>query len=208
MTENDDIRVCGRAVSMNYFFLLFKGFETLDLFGPVEIFGRTPCAGLNYVSTEGGVITSAQGAQINTVKADILPCNSVLLIPGGMGTRILVNDAGFIRRIRELADSAEYVLSVCTGSALLAAAGLLKGRKATSNKYGFEWVKSTGDAEWVGNARWVHCGKYYTSSGVSAGIDMALGFVADIYGRDIAEENARKSEYLWNDNADNDPFAI
>ena len=191
---------------MNFYFLLFDRFETLDLFGPVEILGRAPDAGLHYVSTDGGVITSAHGAQIKTSKVDILPGNSVLLIPGGAGTRFLVNDAAFLEKIRELANSAEYVLSVCTGSALLAAAGLLEGKKATSNKFAFEWVKSTGDAEWVGIARWVHCGKYYTSSGVSAGIDMALGFVADNYGRDIAEENAKKAEYIWNDNADNDPF--
>ena len=191
---------------MNFYFLLFDRFETLDLFGPVEIFGRTPDAGLHYVSTDGGVITSAHGAQIKTSKVDILPGNSVLLIPGGAGTRILVNDASFLEKIRELANSAEYVLSVCTGSALLAAAGLLEGKKATSNKFAFEWVKSTGDAEWVGKARWVHYGKYYTSSGVSAGIDMALGFVADTYGRDVAEENAKNAEYIWNDNADNDPL--
>lgn len=193
---------------MNYYFLLFDRFETLDLFGPVEIFGRTPGAVLHYISKDGGVITSAQGAQINTLKAEKLPANSVLLIPGGMGTRPLVNDKVFLGMIRELSDSAEFVLSVCTGSTLLAASGLLKGRKATSNKYAFEWVKSTGDAEWVGKARWVHDGKFYTSSGVSAGIDMALKFVADYYGRDIAEENAKKAEYIWNDSADNDPFAL
>ena len=115
---------------MNFYFLLFDRFETLDLFGPVEIFGRTPDAGLHYVSTDGGVITSAHGAQIKTSKVDILPGNSVLLIPGGAGTRILVNDASFLEKIRELANSAEYVLSVCTGSALLAAAGLLEGKKS------------------------------------------------------------------------------
>ena len=193
---------------MDYYFLLFDRFETLDLFGPAEIFGRTPDAGLHYISADGGVITSAQGAQINTLKADILPGNSVLLIPGGVGTSVLVNDMGFLGKIRELADSAQFVLSVCTGSALLAAAGLLKGIKATSNKCAFEWVKSTGDAEWVEKARWVRYGRFYTSSGVSAGIDMALGFVADHYGRDIAEENAKKAEYIWNDNADYNPFAV
>ncbi len=193
---------------MNYYFLLFDRFESLDLFGPVEIFGRMPDAILHYISIDGGVITSAQGAQIHTEKAEILPAGSVLLIPGGMGTRPLVHDAAFLGRIRELSDSAEFVLSVCTGSTLLAAAGLLKGRKATSNKYAFEWVKTTGDAEWVGKARWVHDGKFYTASGVSAGIDMALQFVADRYGRDAAEENAKRAEYIWNDQAENDPFAL
>ncbi len=192
---------------MNYYFLLFDQFESLDLFGPVEIFGRTPDASMNYVSMEGGLIRSAQGAQIHTQKAKLLPEGSVLLIPGGMGTRPLSKDGAFLARLKELADSAEYVLTVCTGSALLAAAGILQGVRATSNKFAFEWVKSTGRAEWVGKARWVRDGKYYTSSGVSAGIDMALGFVADHYGREAAEENARKAEYLWNADAEEDPFA-
>ena len=192
---------------MNYYFLLFDQFESLDLFGPVEIFGGALAASMNYVSMEGGLIRSAQGAQIHTQKAELLPEGSVLLIPGGMGTRPLSKDGAFLARLKELAGSAEYVLTVCTGSALLAAAGILQGVKATSNKFAFEWVKSTGGAEWVGRARWVRDGKYYTSSGVSAGIDMALGFVADHYGREAAEENARKAEYLWNADAEEDPFA-
>lgn len=191
---------------MNFYFLLFDQFESLDLFGPVEIFGRVPDSELHYISMEGGLITSAQGAEINTLKVRVLPADSVLLILGGMGTRSLVTDNVFLSGLKELADSASYVLSVCTGSALLAAAGILSGRRATSNKYAFEWVKSTGDACWVGKARWVHDSKFYTSSGVSAGIDMALGFVADHYGKDVAEDNARKAEYIWNDNADSDPF--
>lgn len=192
---------------MNYYFLIFDRFESLDLFGPVEIFGRTADALLTYISMDGGMIAGAQGAEINTVKAGSLPPGSVLVIPGGMGTRTLVNDSRFLAGLKELSDSAAYVLSVCTGSALLAAAGVLSGRKATSNKHAFEWVKSMGDAEWVRKARWVRDGRFYTSSGVSAGIDMALGFVADHYGREAAEENARMAEYIWNDDPGRDPFA-
>ncbi len=192
---------------MNYYFLMFDQFESLDLFGPVEIFARTPDASLHYISMDGGTITSAQGAVIMTEKADILPAGSVLLVPGGMGTRPLVRDTHFLAGLRKLCGSAAYVLSVCTGSALLAAAGVLSGKKATSNKIAFTWAKDSGEAEWIRKARWVRDGNIYTSSGVSAGIDMALGFVADHYGREAAEENARRSEYVWHDNAEEDPFA-
>ncbi|WP_412147139.1 DJ-1/PfpI family protein [Limosilactobacillus mucosae] len=192
---------------MNFYFLLFERFETLDLFGPVEIFGRVANASLNYISLNGGVITSAQGTRILTQKAASLPANSALVIPGGRGTRPLVNDKEFLDGLAALCDSADYVLSICTGSALLAAAGILYEIKATSNKNAFDWVKGVGDAVWIRKARWVHDGRFYTSSGVSAGIDMALGFVADHYGRDAAKENARQAEYVWNDDPENDPFA-
>lgn len=192
---------------MNFYFLLFDKFETLDLFGPVEIFGRIPDARLNYISTKGGIITSAQGTQILTQKAAKLPDDAVLVVPGGRGTRPLVKDADFLARLKDLADLAANVLSICTGSALLAAAGVLVNVKATSNKYAFEWVTSTGDAVWIRKARWVHDGRFYMSSGVSAGIDMALGFVADHYGLDAAKANAQRAEYIWNEDSEVDPFA-
>ena len=96
-------------MNMHYHFLLFDQFETLDLFGPVEIFGYAPAAVLHYISMDGGIIVSAQGARIHTMKADPLPDDSVLLVPGGMGTRRLVRDAVFLERLRELSDSAAYV---------------------------------------------------------------------------------------------------
>ena len=110
---------------MKFYFLLFDNFESLDLFGPVEIFGRIPGAELHYVSLEGGIVTSGQAARIETEKAKLLPPDGVLLIPGGMGTRALVKDQAFLAKLKELADSAAYVLTVCTGSALLAAAEML-----------------------------------------------------------------------------------
>ena len=116
----------------------------MDLFGPVEIFGRIPDARLNYISMKGGIITSAQDTQILTQKAAKLADNAVLVIPGGRGTRPLVKDADFLARLKDLADSAANVLSICTGSAFLAAAGVLVNVKATSNKNAFEWVTSTG----------------------------------------------------------------
>ena len=85
--------------------------------------------------------------------------------------------------------------------------GLLDERRATSNKRAFEWVQSVNtNVEWIQTARWVVDGKFYTSSGVSAGMDMALGFVADIVDTETAEEIAYAIEYVWNSDKDNDRF--
>lgn len=123
--------------------------------------------------------------------------------------RPLVDDGAFCEKLKKLADAATWCLAVCTGSALLARTGLLAGRRATSNKRSFDWVVSVApDALWQRKARWVVSGKYYTSSGVSAGIDMALGFIADRYGREKALAIARGMEYVWHEDAADDPFAV
>ncbi|MGV3022842.1 DJ-1/PfpI family protein [Streptococcus suis] len=132
----------------------------------------------------------------------------VLLLPGGRGTRTLVENEAFLTSLGQLAEQASFVLSVCTGSALLAKAGLLDAKEATSNKLAFDWVTSQGLAvNWKRQARWVHDGKYYTSSGVSAGMDMVLGFVRDQFGQELAEQIARQAEYHWQDDPDRDDFA-
>lgn len=92
------------------------------------------------------------------------------------------------------------VMTVCTGSALAAAAGLLDGLRATGNKRAFDWAMSMGEKVlWQRDARWTRDGKFYTAAGVSAGIDMALGFVADHFGRERALSIAEGMEYCWNE---------
>lgn len=190
--------------------LLFDDFETLDAFGPAEIIGRlTASYTLDYFSSNGGIVTSRQKVQVHTRSLEEMPSGGVLLIPGGMGTRTLVTDEGFIRELTLAANSASYVLTVCTGSALLAKTGLLNNRQATSNKRAFDWVKSVNDAvAWVSHARWVVDGPYYTSSGVSAGMDMTLGFIADLFDPSTAQSTADSIEYIWNSNKDFDPFSV
>lgn len=135
--------------------------------------------------------------------------NNTLFIPGGAGTRALVDDVQTIDLLRELTLKSTYTLSVCTGSALLAKTGLLKNINATSNKKAWEWVGSIDeDVKWQKSARWCVDGKFYTSSGVSAGIDMSLGFVKDLYGEQKAEDIAKHIEYIWNKDSTNDPFAV
>lgn len=186
--------------------LLFDGFTALDAFGPAEVLERLPGAQLRFVSARGGVVTGGGGVRVVT-EAAAIGCD-VLLVPGGMGTRTLAKDAEFLALLRTLSDKATYCLSVCTGSALLASCGALDGRRATSNKRAFAWAVSTGARVlWQPRARWTVDGRFYTSSGISAGIDMALGFVCDRLGRGAADEIARALEYRWNDDAAADPFA-
>lgn len=189
--------------------LLFDGFETLDAMGPAEIIGVMPERfHLQLCSPNGGLIHSDQNVRVETEPFSAIRPGGVLLIPGGFGTRRLMGDPEYLRRLAAIAQDAEYVLTVCTGSALFAKTGLLDGRAATSNKMLFPLAQAAGpDVMWRREARWVRDGKYYTSSGVTAGMDMTLGFVADTVGYEAAKTVARAMEYLWNEDRDSDPFA-
>lgn len=182
--------------------------ETLDIFGPLEILGKVQEYDIHYYSQNGGMITSRQKTQIITEDIDLADKKGILVIPGGQGTRELVNDESFLNMLKVIAEESGFCLSICTGSALLAKANVLNGKSATSNKQAFEWVKSINDTvNWVQKARWVVDGKYYTSSGVSAGIDMTLGFVSDRFGEEKANEIAYNIEYVWNSDSKNDLFS-
>ncbi len=192
---------------MNINVILFTDFETLDVFGPVEVFGKVENYAIGYYSQQGGIVSNKDGLRIETQKIDDIKINDVLFIPGGLGTRKEVENTGLIDQIKQLAEKSRYVLTVCTGSALLARTGLLDGKKATSNKRAFDWVKSNSDrVNWIQQARWIVDGKYYTSSGVSAGIDMTLGFVSDLLGKNTAEAIAFRIEYSWQSDKQHDDF--
>ena len=118
-----------------------------------------------------------------------------------------MNNKQFLQALTHLATSADWVLSVCTGSALLAKARLLDGRQATSNKRAWQWIISQSQqVNWVAQARWVVDGKFYTSSGVSAGMDMALGFIADRQDIEVARQIAHDIEYRWHEDSTQDEF--
>jgi transcriptional regulator GlxA family with amidase domain len=189
--------------------ILFQNFETLDVFGPVEIFGKLKeLYQIEYYSETGGIIESSQGVKVVTQPWIELNTEGILFIPGGQGTRLLVQNNDYILRLKEYVISAKYCLTVCTGSGLLARTGLLQNRYATSNKRAFEWAISMDNhVKWLKKARWAVDGKYYTSSGVSAGMDMTLAFVADRHGRELAEEIADSIKYVWNQDKDDDVFA-
>jgi transcriptional regulator GlxA family with amidase domain len=193
--------------------LLFECFELLDVFGPLEAWGiHAQSSGECTIVTtaeEAGAVKSAQGPRaLADYKLADCPRIDVILVPGGIGTRREVSNAGLLKWLCERAEQAEIVTSVCTGAALLARAGLLDRRRATSNKFAFKWVTEQGPAvEWIKQARWVEDGKFATSSGVSAGIDMTLALIAKLAGAETAERIAIRMEYEWHRDPSWDPFA-
>ncbi len=192
--------------------VLFDGFELLDVFGPLEAFGKLAESGKCRVITLAecaGTVASAQGprAVADYGLADC-PRLHMLLVAGGIGTRREVENRRLIDFIRSRAAEAEVVMSVCTGAGLLARAGLLDGRRATTNKRAFAWPVSQGpEVNWVREARWVEDGRFVTSSGISAGIDMALAVIGRRYGAETAQAIAVTMEYDWHRDSLWDPFA-
>jgi putative intracellular protease/amidase len=190
--------------------LVFPGFELLDVFGPLEMFGRlAERARLRVLAVVPGPVASHQGPAVvaDSAFAGDLGLD-VLLVPGGFGTRPLAADPAFLAELRRQCEAAAWVGSICTGSGLLAKAGVLDGRRATSNKRAYAWATAQGPrVRWVAAARWVEDGKYFTSAGVSAGMDMALGLIARVLDRATCAEAAAGAEYEWHEDPAWDPFA-
>jgi len=190
--------------------VLFEGFELLDFFGPLEMFGLLDDrARITVVAERTGAIKST-GGPCGFAEAMMADSGGfdVLLIPGGIGTRRELAEPSFVAELRRLAEASRLVATVCTGSFLLASTGLLDGRKATSNKMAFAQAATYGPkVNWVAQARWVEDGKYFTSSGISAGMDMTLAVIAKLCGRETSLQIARKAEYEWHEDSSWDPFA-
>ena len=190
--------------------VLFNSFELLDVFGPLEMFGlAADHFEIRLISESGGVVASRQGPKsICDDSFQSAPAIDVLLVPGGIGTRREVNNPVLLNWLKKRSQQAELVASVCTGSALLAKAGVLDGLRATSNKLAFAWAASQSEkVQWQQQARWVEDGKVFTSSGVSAGIDMSLAVIAKLVSQQAAEDAATFAEYSWQRDANCDPFA-
>jgi transcriptional regulator GlxA family with amidase domain len=125
-----------------------------------------------------------------------------------MGTRDLVSIQPAIAYIQTVYPTLQYLITVCTGSVVVARAGVLDGRRATTNKLGWGTsVEVRPQVEWVKKARWVVDGNVWTSSGVSAGLDVTFAWVAEVFGEERAGEVARIMEYERKIDADDDPFA-
>jgi len=197
--------------------VMYDGYEPLDVFGPVEMFFNLPPNFMRiYMVTEDGEPVAAMSTGNNPgprVMADYsfenAPQFDILLVPGGIGTLKELTNEAMLDFIRTQSEKARMTTSVCTGSAILAKAGVLDGKEATTNKVFFNIAVAQGPkTEWKGRARWVKDGGFITSSGVSAGIDMALAVIAELYGEEAAQGIADATEYVWNRDPDNDPFAV
>ncbi|QLE78359.1 DJ-1/PfpI family protein [Francisella sp. Scap27] len=189
--------------------VLYNEFETLDVFGPIEILGSfKDIFKPDYYSLDGGVVTSSQGVKIDTQKLSGVTSNGyILFVPGGVGSRELIYDKQLVDTLSKLAVKAKYIFTVCTGSSLFSQTGLLDNKNATSNKKVMSWTKSIApNVNWVDKARWVKDGNIYSSSGVSAGMDMSFGFISDLLGYDIAKQKSIEVEYNWQEDSNIDPF--
>ena len=189
--------------------ILYEGFELLDLYGPLEMFGNLkPQVKIITVAEKAGPVASFQGPQtLAEFEYQNCPPLDLILLPGGFGTIQELENQATLSFLKERVPAAKISMSVCSGSWLLGKAGLLDDRRATSNKFYFKMATQQSDrVDWVSEARWVEDGPIFTSSGVSAGMDMSLAVIASLFGEDKATEIANYTEYVWNRDPDEDPF--
>lgn len=191
--------------------VLFEGYELLDFYGPLQMFGMLEdYYDIYQVAESIGPVRSSAGIQgIAEYSFDMAIQYDLILVPGGKGTRQQVGQgAPVLSWLRSQQENARFITSVCTGAGILAATGLLDNRKATTNKHSFNWPQSQGiTTDWVEQARWVEDGKFITSAGVSAGMDMALRLIELTVGKEKALQTARYAEYEWHQDSTWDPFA-
>ncbi|KIH92442.1 hypothetical protein SPBR_02682 [Sporothrix brasiliensis 5110] len=220
-----------RTLSVGY--ILFPGFEPLDVFGPLEmIFGMSYYMNMTLATiaeTVGPVSARPPlhymapneppmdlSYMINpqvvaTHTFETAPKLDILLVPGGTGNVALEqkNDTKVEDFVRERYPELEYLLSVCTGAITLARSGVLEGRRATSNKGAWAQTATHGkNVTWVPSARWVVDGNVWTSSGVAAGMDMAFAFLRELYGDSPLDTLMSNVEYAPHTDASWDPFSV
>jgi cyclohexyl-isocyanide hydratase len=175
-------------------FLLFARLTQLDLTGPYEILSRMPDTETHLVAKTLAPVRAERGMQIvPTTTLGACPPLDLLCVPGGIGINDVITDPEMLAFIRRMAAGARYVTSVCTGSLGLAAAGLLRGRRAACHWAAREALKGLGAIPV--DQRVVIDGKFITGGGVTAGIDFALAVVDELRGREVAETIQLMVEY-------------
>jgi putative intracellular protease/amidase len=178
--------------------LVYPGFTALDFVGPHHFLGGMPNARVHVVTTqpELGPVTSDLGLAVEptTTMADCPPDLTVLFVPGGTaGTIASAKDPAVLAFVADRAQRAKYVTSVCTGSLVLGAAGVLRGKRATSHWATLEALAHFGATPVV--ERVVRDGNIITGAGVSAGLDFGITLAEELRGRDFAEAGVLISEY-------------
>jgi len=189
--------------------LIFDGVEVLDFCGPFEVFSvARPAGGQAEERPLFRVLTIAERAETVRCVGDLLvvphhtltdhPPLDIVVVPGGRGTRREQTNETVLDWVADQRGRAELMTSVCTGSFLLAARGLLDGREATTHWASIDWLREHHPAVTVrDDRRVVDEGKVITSAGISAGIDMGLHVVGRLHGPDTAAWTARRMEYDW-----------
>ncbi|MDE2436026.1 MAG: DJ-1/PfpI family protein [Sphingomonadales bacterium] len=179
---------------MRIVFLLFPGVTQLDLTGPAQFLSRLPGATVDLVwSSRDPVMTDSGFAIVPTASFSEVPWADLLCIPGGMGVADVIDNAEALDWVRRIGAGAQWVTSVCTGSLVLGAAGLLDGFKATTHWAWLDQLALFG-AQPV-KARTVFDGNRVTGGGVTAGIDFALALIGRIAGDEVARAVQLALEY-------------
>ncbi|ORY35946.1 class I glutamine amidotransferase-like protein [Rhizoclosmatium globosum] len=194
--------------------LYYYGWELLDVQGPMSVLLKMASHSQQQVvfvtvgPVEGGSVEStAHQPVVAHHSYATCPPLDVLVVPGGIGSFVAAKDTALLDFVEEVAHTATLVASVCSGSSILAAAGLLDGRRATSNKAWFGPMAAYGsNVDYIHDARFVEDGKFVTASGVSAGLDMAFVLGEKLFGKAIADKVAKQTFYTPLGNA-HDPFA-
>jgi putative intracellular protease/amidase len=174
---------------------LYDRFTALDAVGPYEVLSRLPDSRVTFVGGEAGPYKTDNGMLTLLAEAslDEVPSPEILCVPGGWGTRAAMADERLVSWIRDAHETSEWTTSVCTGSLLLGAAGVLEGLDATTHWFELETLAELGARPT--EQRVVEQGKVITSAGVSSGIDMALVLMAKIAGDDFAQAIQLMIEY-------------
>jgi cyclohexyl-isocyanide hydratase len=176
-------------------FLLFNNLTQLDFTGPFEVFARMPDAEVFLIAKNLLNVRSDKGLiLVPTNDFNDCPTLDILCVPGGGGVSEVMEDAESINFLKEKAETAQYVTSVCTGALVLAVAGLLDGYKATTHWMSMDLLRKFPEIEVI-DERVVKDRNRFTGGGVTAGIDFALTIVAEIYGEKIAKGIQLMIEY-------------
>ncbi|CAI7572944.1 unnamed protein product [Penicillium crustosum] len=200
--------------------LLFPGFQALDVFGPMDcinVLSWSHSVTLALISSTLEPVTTKSPTSPNATGQSVVPTHTfatvppldLLFVPGGLGTRgssPVIEEA--ILFIRNIYPQLGYLITVCTGAGLAARAGVLNGKRATTNKMAWAEITDLGvKVDWVPHARWVVDGNVWSSSGVSAGIDVTLAWIGEVYGSEVAKDISDSMEYTRHGDPSHDPFA-
>jgi transcriptional regulator GlxA family with amidase domain len=188
--------------------LIFENVEVLDFCGPFEVFSVTrldeekrreepsPFNVFLVAQTKDPIVTTGGMKVLPDYDFDDCPSLSILVVPGGWGTRKEMNNGRLLSWIAECAKQAETLTSVCTGALLLGKAGLLEGKRATTHWSSLDWMQERFPTTQVEKQmHFVEEGNLFTSAGISAGIDMALKVVTRYFGETVARSTAKYMEY-------------
>ncbi|KAF9482837.1 DJ-1/PfpI family protein [Pholiota conissans] len=208
---------------LRYGVIIYPGYQALDIFGPLDALNTLSlyfplqlsviAQTLDPVSTKppgslGNLAADFGQTIIPTHTFDTAPPVDVLIVPGGIGNRDPKNVEAAIAYVAKVYPTLQYLVTVCTGSGMAAEAGVLDGRRATTNKRA--WARTTQlrpQVHWEAHARWVVDGNIWTSSGVSAGLDVIFAFMGEVYGEEVATAIANFLEYERHMDASWDPYA-